>query len=155
MAQKVLLDTNLLVLLIVGLTSPHFIAAHKRLDSYSRLDFDALVERLAPAKAHSLVVTPHVMAEASNLLALTGEPRRSQIMEQYRIFLEQVTEVHIPARRAAKRVEFVRLGLSDAALLDIQDDEIILLTADAKLHDAALRAGRNAESFSHARDVQS
>jgi len=67
MQQKgVLLDTNLFILLIVGLVGSKHIATHKKLDSYSEEDFKLLVSILDTCR--HLVVTPHVLAETSNLV---------------------------------------------------------------------------------------
>src|SRR3954451_20211345 len=44
----VILDSNLLVLFIVGKTSPGLIEKHRRLQAYSVSDFDLLIEFIAP-----------------------------------------------------------------------------------------------------------
>ncbi len=152
--QRILLDANLLVLLIVGLTNPKFIAAHKRLASYSEGDFNILLDLLGPPGISSLIVTPNVLTEASNLLRHSAEPRKSAIMDKFRIFLKQVSEVHVPGNQAADRPEFLRLGLTDAALIELDNEEVMLLTADAPLYAAALTAGRHAENFAHHRVKQ-
>jgi hypothetical protein len=44
MRDGVVLDTNLLVLLVVGSVPRNYIGRHKRLSQYSEADFELLVE---------------------------------------------------------------------------------------------------------------
>lgn len=67
MTQKIVLDTNLLMLLVAGLTNPAFIAKHKRTKTFSTDDFKLLQGILR--KYQKLLLTSHVLSEASNLLA--------------------------------------------------------------------------------------
>ena len=65
MRPGVLLDANLLILLAVGLTNRDYIGRHKRLTKYDATDLDVLSGLIA--QFSSVVFTPHVLAEASNL----------------------------------------------------------------------------------------
>jgi hypothetical protein len=47
--RPALLDTNLLVLLVVGLTSREYISIHKKLTSFSEQDFEILETLLSEA----------------------------------------------------------------------------------------------------------
>ena len=82
MVSRVLLDTNLLVLLVVGLESRRFIAQHKRLTAYSSEDFDLLIDLLGRFGPAGWATTPSVLAEASNLICYTREIRRHKLMER-------------------------------------------------------------------------
>jgi hypothetical protein len=149
----VLLDTNLLLLLAVGRVDPALIARHKNLQGYAQDDFDLLVQQLM--RATRLLVTPHILAETSNLLAQIGEPIRSRLMSEFQALIanfDVIEEIHIPSATAAARKEFVRLGLTDSALLVEQDIACTILTADAKLHVTALHSGRDCVNFNHLRD---
>ena len=118
MAGQVLVDANLIVLLVVGMASPDYIEGHKRLTDYKISDYRLLTDLLSEFGQPPLLVTSHILAEASNLLNTGGEPRRNTIMKQFVAFVSHVKEMHIPAATAIQRDEFLRLGLSDAALLD-------------------------------------
>jgi hypothetical protein len=65
MNRAVLLDSTVFILLLVGSTHRSYIRAHKALSAYSEQDFDLLVDYLRGSKR--LLVTPHVLAETSNL----------------------------------------------------------------------------------------
>ena len=74
------LDTNLLVLLVVGSESRELISKHRRLEHYSAEDFDILCEFLE--NANQLYVTPNTLTETSNLVGQHGEPERSLLMRR-------------------------------------------------------------------------
>jgi hypothetical protein len=153
MPGEIILDTQLLVLYVVGLASPRYIRQHKRLkDVYTEADFDLLAGMLA--QASRVILTVNVFTEASNLLSsYINEPARTRIMEKFRQLILIGGEQYVPSESAAGRPEFVRLGLADAALLEADDPSRILLTADFPLYDAALRSGRRAENFNHHRGL--
>lgn len=72
MRNKVILDTNLLCLLTVGLLGEQWIARHRRLQAYSAADFLLLTRALS--NFSEVATTPHILAETSNLLRQTNEP---------------------------------------------------------------------------------
>ncbi len=154
MTGQVILDANLIVLLVVGMASPDYIEGHKRLTDYKISDYQLLTDLLSEFGQPPLLVTPHILTEASNLLNTGGEPRRTTIMKQFAAFVSHVEEMHVPAATAIQRNEFLRLGLSDTALLDPDLKEAVLLTADGPLYSAACDLGRRAESFKHHRENQ-
>ena len=68
--QAVLVDTNLLVLYVVGSVSRKRIATFKRTSQYRSEDYDLLVQVLA--NFSSVYTLAHIMAEVSNLTDLHG-----------------------------------------------------------------------------------
>ena len=66
MLEGYFLDTNLLVLLVVGSESRELISKHRRLRDYYAEDYDILCEFLENAK--TLYVTPNTLTETSNLV---------------------------------------------------------------------------------------
>lgn len=151
MSGLIAVDTNLLVLLVVGSASEDFIDRHKRTSAYGREDFRLL--RTILLEAEGLVLTPHVLAETSNLARQFKRPGVDLIGGVLRGLIERSREVAIPARDAVRRVEFRYLGLTDAALLAVDADDITLLTDDFDLYHASLSAGRKPINFSHRREL--
>jgi hypothetical protein len=146
----VIVDTNLLVLLVVGRASRAYISKHKRLTAFVQEDYDALVRILG--NASELLVTPHALAEASNLAAYIGEPARSEVLGVLQNLIRSATEVPVASKSAAERQEFIRLGLTDAAMLEVTSQEIVLLSTDLALCIAAESTGKLAMNFNHVRD---
>ncbi|MCF4125815.1 PIN domain-containing protein [Methylobacterium sp. SyP6R] len=148
-AALTILDTNLMVLLIVGLASQDYILRHKRTQTYTVEDFLLLQDTLAGTP--SVVTIPHVLAETSNLVRQFAEPGRSRICAVLQNFVFDCIETTVASGAAARRPEFRLLGLTDAALLEVQYETSVLLTDDLDLYVASVSAGRQAVNFSHLR----
>ncbi len=144
--QGYFIDANLLVLLVVGRTGRDLIAKHRRLQEYTVEDFDTLANLLRAVD--ETYVTPNTLTEASNLLAQHAEPERSLFLENLRILIEGSRENLVESMRASSNQAFIRLGLTDAALLEVISEDISLLTVDLDLYLAALDRGvHNAVNF--------
>lgn len=154
-AAPVILDTNLMVLLVVGSASRDYVSKHKRTQTYTIEDFSLLTRILAGAA--SIVTVPHVLAETSNLVRQFAEPGRTRICTVLESFIHDWVESPVASRTAAHRHEFRSLGLTDAALLTLQAEDdasvlaSVLLTDDLDLYVASVSAGRQAVNFSHLR----
>jgi len=146
-ANAVVLDTNLLVLLVVGTASAGYIAKHKRLRADSEKDFAAL-KALLPA-ASRVIVTPNTATEASNLIGQTPEPARTHIYRVLRQFLQKADEIYVESKRAVEHGAFLRLGVTDSALLNTMAAGHTLLTSDLGLYLAAVRQGYHVVNFIH------
>ncbi|MXX53004.1 MAG: hypothetical protein F4Z35_03400 [Dehalococcoidia bacterium] len=145
-------DANLFVLLVVSNTSRDIIAKHRRLRKYSERDFDVLTEYLS--RVERVFATPNTLTETSNLLAQHAEPERSLLFNTLRRVIQNCVEIIVESNAASSRREFVRLGLSDAALLEVVSEETPLITVDVNLYLAVLEEGRNAAlNFNHLRDL--
>lgn len=154
MTNEILLDSTVFILLLVGSTDRSYIAKHKTLrdSAYSEEDFDLLVDYLRGATR--LVVTPHVLAETSNLAKRIGPPAREAICSVLRQITETLREVGEASSFAMKRPEFLRMGLTDAALLDVASGvDVTLLTDDLGLYLAASDSGYKAVKFTHLRNL--
>ena len=143
-----LIDTNLLVLLIVGLTNPDYIAGHRRLHKRTVEDFDEIYEFCG--QSDEIVVVPHILAEVSNL---TDQPYRRDIRRTLRRFIETTVELQTEARVVAGSDVFDRLGLTDAVILHVcthgGSARPTLLTTDEKLANAVISRGGAAQLFAH------
>ena len=148
--RNVAIDTNLLLLLIIGEASRSFIGRHKRLKAYLPADFDLLCQFISHAE--QLIVTPNALTEVSNL-ADNGvlEPLRSEISNVFRSHVARFTERYHNSRLVMNDAAFGRLGLTDSAWLVTVDSETVLLTSDLDLYLAALDRGISAYNFTHLR----
>jgi hypothetical protein len=150
---NIILDTNLLLLFVVGMTEQEYVVKHKRLSAYTIADFHLLLDMLSAAKA--IVVTPNTLTETSNLIKHINEPARSHIYGFFQKLVKatETEERFIESRIAVDRPEFLRLGLTDSALLQVGAESHTLLTADLNLYLAASQLGLMAENFNHHRNL--
>jgi hypothetical protein len=148
MARTLVLDANLIVLLVVGLADEKLVPQHKRTRAYSINDFRLL--RKIISNFDEVTVLPNALSEASNLLDFEGEGQPAKIFVQFSHLIATCREVYIPSVIASVRSEFRRLGLTDAATLEMGKEHFHILSADVGLYLAALEAGYAASNFTHA-----
>jgi hypothetical protein len=151
MAKVIALDANLIILLVVGLTNESYVEKHKRLKAFMIADYKLLVETIKTAS--HIVVTPNALSEASNLLRQISDPAKSEIAAVFKHLVKGTKEIFVTSVSATERDEFVRLGLSDSALLEVAKDSVVILSTDLDLCVAAEMAGYDAVNFNHLRDL--
>ena len=152
MAKSVVLDANLLVLLVAGHTDKSIIERHKNLSAYDADGFDLLVETLEDYS--QVVLTPNALTEASNLLRQIRDPDRSRVTVMLGSLIQERDERFIVSKYAAAEETFVRLGLTDAALLIAAREYGYLISADNDLYLAASSEGVEAFNFAHLYDAR-
>jgi len=150
MRKTLALDSNLLVLLVVGLTAPRYISVHKRLKEYVVDDFEILKQLIS--ESAGVVVTPNALSEASNLLRHINEPAKTEIGVAFRKLIQTIREIYVSSVDASSRDEFLGIGLADTALLEVSKQDIMILSVDLNLCLAAQAAGYPAINFNHVRD---
>lgn len=147
--KQVAIDTNLLVLLIVGTADRAFIARRKRLRAYTVADYDLLLKTIAGARP---VVTPTGLAEISNLIRQgIAEPMRSRIVAIFRQIIDSSPERYKESKGLSHDAAFPRLGLTDSSFLEVASTGYTLLTDDAELYHEAARRKVSVVNFSHVR----
>ena len=146
--RSVLLDSNLLVLLVVGATSRNLITKHKRTRTFVAGDYDLLLAHIGDA---SILVLPNIATETSNLVRHHGEPDRRRLLDTLKRLLGAVSESYVASTVACGQPQYSCLGLTDAAILAAGFD-VEVLTMDIDLHRCALGRGLRAVNFNHLRD---
>ena len=146
------IDANLLLLLIVGSVGRDLISKHRRLRRFTVEDFDRLINLLD--RVEQVFVTPNTLTETSNLLAQHGDPERSHFFDRLKFIIQESKEVVVASTVASRNNAFERLGLTDAALLEVATAETPLVTVDLNLYLAALAKGQDAAvNFTHLQDL--
>ena len=143
MPSALFIDANLIVLLVVGQAGRGLIDKHRRTRTlFAVEDYDRLIQAVSPVA--ELRVTPNTLTEASNLLGQHGEPQRSRLLTRLGELIERSPEIIVASVDAVRRDAFPRLGLTDAALLEVVSADAPLLTVDFNLYRAALASGEEA-----------
>ncbi len=130
------IDTNLLVLLLVGSVDRNLIARHRRTRNFVPEDYDRLIAMIDTLDR--VFVTPNTLTETSNLLNGSQDLR---LMKQLNILTQQAVEVYVSSQVAANNGVFNHLGLTDAVLLEAISVSRPLITVDFDLYGAALAKG--------------
>ena len=150
MPTQILLDTNVLVLLAVGLTNVNYISKHKRLQAFDERDF-RIVGSLVEASA-GVIFCPNILTETSNLVRYVGDPMRSEISATLASMTKRTEERFVNSSDAMDRPEYGRLGLADSVLLKLAETGATLLTDDLGLYLAATSSGLAAINYNHLRE---
>ena len=145
------LDTNLLLLLIVGQATGQ--VAGKRLKAFSDDDFVVLEDRVS--KHDRLISTPNVWTELSNTWDWGLDGRwRDDVLERMLLSITNTLEIMRPSKEVISDPEFSRLGLADCVWLAVLDPSMTLLTDDVALCNIATSRGHNAVNFTNLRNFE-
>ena len=146
----VFIDSSLLVLLVVGRVGLSLITKHRRLRDYTHEDYDVLASWLG--LVDRVLVIPNVLTETSNLLSQHADPERARFFKMLRFLIQETEEIMVASVEASGNDVFERLGLTDAALLQVITREAPLMTVDFDLYIAAQKKEPGAAiNFNHLR----
>jgi len=173
--RDVLVDTNILLMYIVGTLDPQLIPMFKRTKMFTRDDYTILCGFLQHFR--SIVTVPNILTEVSNLAGQMAEPRRTRVFQIFsqavQVIREQDVQSTIAARLRSDRViggpvireqyvqstiaaedsAFPRLGLTDVVIAKIAEGRVLVLTDDFKLSQHLERSGLDVVNFNHIRMV--
>ncbi len=144
--KKVLIDTNLLLLFLLGSVDRKHVGNHKRLRGFSDFEFEALLKLLASAT--QFVTTPHILAETSNLLDI-GKRADVATANAFITFVQAAEEICVSAEDVTSRPEFLKYGLTDAAIHSVVAERISVLTVDFPLYGSLLNIGVDVTNVRH------
>lgn len=151
--RGVFIDTNLLVLLLVGMVNEDRISRFKRTRDFTRDDFRTL-RNLVAWFGSPLVSTPHVLSQVSDLTDLAGD-EGTAVRKLFREFsINLISETRDPASQLTQHRLFNRLGLADVSVAAVCERKVVVLTAHVQLQVALTALGLDAINFNHLRPVR-
>jgi len=150
-ARIALLDTNVLLLWLVGLTDPSLLVTFKRVDTFDAEDLSLLGRLLR--RYQSLITTPHVLTEVSNFVDQAPQYRRRELVAALRHFVEGHRELYEASSKLVGHQDFEHLGISDTGLSALSFDAVVI-TTDFHLWGRILSHGGNCVNFNHLRSKQ-
>ena len=153
--RTVLLDSNLAVLLSVGLAGREHISRHKRLTAFDEVDFDLLVRVISSSSGLSVI--PNIASETSNLLRQTANPLRDLVSQTLAGLIGSAEEYVIESKQAVGDRSYLQLGLTDAAILQLVEGNagLSLVTVDFDLYLAAAMRDLDVINFNHLKQQRS
>ncbi len=151
--KGVLVDTNILVLDLVGSFNVELIPRFRATKTFQKDDYTILRRFLG--RFEVTATTPNILSEASNLLRQGGLPVPDKNRHRYFENLVQririLDEHYVRSRDAVAINSFPRIGLTDAAILLLAKGRFLVLTDDLPLSGMLERAGIDALNFNHIR----
>ena len=149
--RNLLLDTNLLLLYLIGGKDPKLLESARRLNAYIEEDFYLLVDFIEVNGFSQLVSTPHILTEASNLIGLERDSLRTLGRDAIKEYVQHCNEISHDACMLVDEPEFTRLGLTDVAIRLASRLPAFVLTADLPLYLHLSNGGVEVENFNHIR----
>jgi len=138
-------DTNLLILLVVGSFNLLMIRQHKRTNQFTVDDFDRL-QRFVES-CDRLVTLPNVLTEVSNLLVPKSDATRRGLFDHFARLIQRTEEIHVPSSIPAKHPLFHTFGLTDLAIAELSSQQYVVLTDDRKFSSFLAGLGVNTLDF--------
>lgn len=150
--RSVMVDTNLLLLLIVGTVNTDLIYRFKRTEIYSGDDLHHIQETVR--RFRQVTAVQPVLTEVSNLVGQLTEPARRAVMLELRQYILDVHEVQSSSVELSRLAEFPRFGLADSALIDAASKGEVVFTDDFPLSGYIERLGFPVLNLFHLRGEQ-
>jgi hypothetical protein len=139
--KSIIIDTNVLVLLVVGSTRKSLIEKHTALADYPQESYDLLIELLGGYD--QWLVTPGILSEASGLLNKDSRTRKVT-PPVFQALLRAMPnpdsclqEHHVSSATAADQPEFCWFGVVDSGILVLVAEGTALITSDFSLFNQA------------------
>ena len=145
-----LVDSNLLLLYLVGRCDPRIIPRFQRTKKYTIEDFEILGKILGRGIGR-IVTTPNVLTEVSNLATKLGDEERKSFFDTMTEMVGTLDETYCPSSTAVQDQQFRKFGLTDAAILTISSQGMLVLTDDLPLYLALSHRGVDVINFTHLR----
>ncbi|MCG9229893.1 PIN domain-containing protein [Vibrio diabolicus] len=111
----VMLDTNLLVMYLIGLYDRELVPNFKRTEKYSTDQFDFL--HYYVGEFSKLIVTPHVLAETWNFIEKLPQSDFNAFLDKVLPNIDLFEEEHINKSILIKAEGFNLIGITDMAVI--------------------------------------
>jgi len=150
--KYLLMDTNLLLLLLIGSLGPARIRTEKVTanQGFDEQDYQQLCDFVGHFQ--KLVATPHILTEVSNH-ADKIKGNRGELLQPFIALIEKLDERSEASEVLARTDAFVRFGLTDAAISHLADESFVVLTTDFPLSGFLRKKGVNVLNFNHVRRI--
>ena len=136
-----LIDSNSLVVLLLGTIDPRLINRHKRTSIYEEQDYYELLARIKDFK--ELVTLPNIWTEVDNLLNNFTGHQKEMYIKSLKKLIQFTSEVYIKTRSITNQDHIYDLGITDSLILMHAKECKLLITSDSKLSDYAEANGIN------------
>jgi hypothetical protein len=130
--KKLLVDSNLLILSLIGRYNSTLIVKYKRTQQYSVEDFQILENLFA--WFGSILTTPNILTEVSNLSFPLNKQTNCQLFSTFHKFIGTLEEKFIDSASGSSNSAFSRFGLTDSALYELGNQDCLVLTDDFPLY---------------------
>jgi hypothetical protein len=149
--KGVLIDTNLLIGYLIGSLNPQHLHNCRATKAFSVEDFELLNKFIAQFR--SIVTTPHVLTEVSNLAGKLPESLHIPFRTVFQLLIDRLSEESEPSKAISVKEDFLRFGLTDTAISMIAPGRYLVLTDELALAGMLNKRGVHVLNFNHLRSI--
>jgi predicted nucleic acid-binding protein len=135
--KGIVVDTNLLILLLIGFYDLDEIEKNKRLKNkgFEKEDFHKLVS-LIDAVSNKITITPNILTEVCNLTDNYNNETDYAFFEFIEEFIRTLEERNVNSNEIIhnNQTAFYKFGLSDSSITNLSKEEYLIITVDAPLY---------------------
>jgi rRNA-processing protein FCF1 len=142
--RGLLVDTNILLLYIVGSLDIELIRNFGRTATFTTDDFSVISEFIEFFEVK--ITTPHILTEVSNLIG-----NRKNLQTVLKKYIELTQEKFTPSVEVTQNDSFNIFGLADTAIADTARDFFLVVTDDKPLFGYLINRGIDAVSLDQLR----
>ncbi|MDB9493257.1 PIN domain-containing protein [Spirulina major CS-329] len=148
--KGILVDSNILLLWVVGRLNPNRIETFKRTRDFTVEDFELLNQLLA--KFTKVITTPHILTEVYNLAnQLNSRDREGFLFCLSQLISSTFNEQQVPAKQLIQNPKFTTFGVTDCGIMKVAAGRFLVLTDDFKLASYLTAIGIDMLNFNHLR----
>jgi hypothetical protein len=148
-SSGIVLDTNLLLLLIIGKARRELVGTFKRLNSFAPEDYETLTTIVN--RFQTVATTPNILTEVSNLADRLTDKYKRDYLNAFAAEISLLDEKYVPTKAVVLSNAFSIFGLSDAVIWEIANRELLVMTTDGQLYHYLLTLGLPVLNFNHIR----
>ena len=149
--NRLIIDTNLLLLYLIGSFDLSLVEKTPRLNKYSDTDVGKIIA-LVQHFNNKILVTPNILTEITNLSGKLYLVSNGVLFFDYLIHVIKKFDEEIKYSRDIidkNPKAFIKLGLTDASVIDAANKKALVLTDDFALFNTLLNYGFPAINYTH------
>ena len=146
--KTVTLDCNILLLYVIGSVDKSHISKFKRTTIFSEDDYNLLLNLLAQS---TIVITPNVYTEASNLLESYNFRGTKLGLILLKDIIKIQQELYHDSTALTEKDSFLKYGLSDSSIEQLCSKDIVAITVDLSLYAFLVNKSYSVINFNHLR----
>jgi len=148
--RGIIVDTNLLILFLVGKYDIDYISKFKITYKYSIEDFEILRDFVVKFK--KIIITPHILAELSNLSMKITENRLKEYFKYFIEILKKSDEINIDKNSILLSKYVDKIGITDVGImLASENNDLLFITDEFRLANISEYEGIKVLNFNHIR----
>jgi hypothetical protein len=152
-SRGILLDSNLLVLLFVGLTAPDLVGDFKRTKNQGFTEKEFSLLQSVVETFSRIITTPYILTETSNYIFQLHGEKQQLALQIIAKSIQSFKERRPESKKLVLAKGFFNFGLTDTAILDLPPKRYLVLSIDAALVIALQKKGVEVINFNHLRQL--